>query len=139
MVSKRLLLAAAALAALALAGCSSTGPHSAFIPHADRAGLDPLLDAPLRTETVCKGAGLFTAGTKLAGFSFECPDLDVVATLNELRDAGWRVEKMHIGRQTIENDESERSARKRFLLSERLPHNTTIRRAPPNPCPRACY
>lgn len=85
MVSKRLLLAAAALAALALAGCSSTGPHSAFIPHADRAGLDPLLDAPLRTETVCKGAGLFTAGTKLAGFSFECPDLDVVATLNELR------------------------------------------------------
>lgn len=48
----------------------------------------------------------FTAGTKLGGFSFECPDLDVVATLNELRDAGWRVEKMHIGRQTIENDES---------------------------------
>ena len=46
------------------------------------------------------------AGTKLGGFSFECPDLDVVATLNELRDAGWRVEKMHIGRQTIENDES---------------------------------
>lgn len=43
MVSKRLLLAAAALAALALAGCSSTGLHSAFIPHADRAGLDPLL------------------------------------------------------------------------------------------------
>ena len=103
MVSKRLLLTTAALAALALAGCSSTGPHSAFTPHVDRAGLDPLLDAPLRTETVCKGAGLFT---KLGGFSFECPDLDVVATLNELRDAGWRVEKMHIGRQTIENDES---------------------------------
>ena len=94
MVSKRLLLTTAALAALALAGCSSTGPHSAFTPHVDRAGLDPLLDAPLRTETVCKGAGLFTAGTKLGGFSFE------------LRDAGWRVEKMHIGRQTIENDES---------------------------------
>ena len=106
MVSKRLLLTTAALAALALAGCSSTGPHSAFTPHVDRAGLDPLLDAPLRTETVCKGAGLFTAGTKLGGFSFECPDLDVVATLNELRDAGRRVEKMHIGRQTIENDES---------------------------------
>ena len=88
MVSKRLLLTTAALAALALAGCSSTGPHSAFTPHVDRAGLDPLLDAPLRTETVCKGAGLFTAGTKLGGFSFECPDLDVVATLNELRDAG---------------------------------------------------
>lgn len=105
MVSKRLLLAAAALAALALAGCSSTGPHSAFIPHADRAGLDPLLDAPLRTETVCKGAGLYRR-YQTCRFSFECPDLDVVATLNELRDAGWRVEKMHIGRQTIENDES---------------------------------
>ncbi|MFQ9391573.1 MAG: hypothetical protein ACLR2C_05730 [Parasutterella excrementihominis] len=59
MVSKRLLLTAAALAALALAGCSSTGPQSAFTPHVDRAGLDPLLDAPLRTETVCKGADFY--------------------------------------------------------------------------------
>lgn len=106
MVNKRFLLALTALAAMVLAGCSSTGPHSAFTPHADRAGLDPLLDAPLRTETVCKGQTLFSAGTKLGGFSFECPDLDVVATMNELRDAGWRVEKMRIGRQTIENDES---------------------------------
>ena len=106
MVSKRLLLTTAALAALALAGCSSTGPHSAFTPHVDRAGLDPLLDAPLRTEPVCQGAGLCPAGTKPGGGSCECPDLDVLATLNELRDAGWRVEKMHIGRQTIENDES---------------------------------
>ena len=98
MVSKRLLLTTAALAALALAGCSSTGPHSAFTPHVDRAGLDPLLDAPLRTETVCKGAGLFTAGTKLGGFSFD--------TLFPYTTLFRSVEKMHIGRQTIENDES---------------------------------
>lgn len=73
MVSKRLLLAAAALAALALAGCSSTGPHSAFIPHADRAGLDPLLDAPLRTETVCKGAGLLPPVPNLPVFPSNVP------------------------------------------------------------------
>lgn len=104
MADKRLIIAALVL--LTLAGCSSTGPHSAFTPHADRAGLDPLLDAPLSTQAVCKGTTLFTAGTKLGGFSFECPDLDVVATMNELKDAGWRVEKMHIGRHIIENDES---------------------------------
>lgn len=93
---------------LLLAACSTTGDsyRQAFIPHADRDGLDPLLDAPVRTQTECKGVELFSAGEKLAGFKFECPDLDVEATLNELRDAGWRIEKMNIGKQVIESNES---------------------------------
>lgn len=104
---KRLILIAAAISAALLAGCSGPTAHrGAFSAHADREGLDPLLDAPLRTQTVCTGQGLFSAGMKLGGYSFECPDLDVIATMNELRDAGWRVEKMHIGRQEIDNDES---------------------------------
>ena len=93
MVSKRLLLAAAALAALALAGCSSTGPHSAFIPHADRAGLDPLLDAPLRTETVLQRCRTFLPPVpNFAGFFLRMSRPGRrLRRLNELRDAGWRV------------------------------------------------
>lgn len=100
-----------ACALAGLVGCSSTATNQKqpFEPHTSRAGLDPLLDSPLRTQTVCKGTKLFTAGQKLGGFSFECSELDVTATLNELRDAGWRVERMDIGRQQIgygDNDES---------------------------------
>jgi hypothetical protein len=96
----------AALAAL-LAGCSTQHTvKQAFQPHVSRAELDPLLDAPLRMQTVCQGRELFSAGQKLGGFSFSCPDLDVVATLNELRDAGWRVEKMNIGKLESANDKT---------------------------------
>lgn len=104
---KRILLLTAALASAILAGCTSAPSHrSPFEAKADRDGLDPLIDAPLRTQAVCKGTGLFSAGMKLGGFSFECPDLDVVATMNELRDAGWRVETIRIGHQEVDSEES---------------------------------
>lgn len=105
---KKLLILLCALSALVLTACSTTEDSykHAFTPHVDRAGLDPLLDSPVRTQTECKGVELFSAGEKLAGFMFECPDLDVEATLNELRDAGWRIEKMNIGKQVIESHES---------------------------------
>lgn len=105
---KRVLWALTAIAVSILAGCSSPPAthRMPFEAHVDRAGLDPLIDAPLRMSTSCKGTTLFAAGNKLGGFSFECPDLDVIATLNELRDAGWRVEKMHIGKQVVNEEES---------------------------------
>ena len=94
---KRILLLTAALAAAILAGCTSAPSHrSPFEAKADRDGLDPLIDAPLRTQAVCKGTGLFSAGMKL----------DVVATMNELRDAGWRVETIRIGHQEVDSEES---------------------------------
>lgn len=106
-MARNFLLAVAALSCIFLTACSGTsGYRQAFIAHADRSGLDPLLDAPVRTQTACKGVELFSAGEKLGGFVFECPDLDVEATLNELRDAGWRIEKMSIGKQIVESNES---------------------------------
>jgi len=101
----KIILVVAAL--LTLAGCSS-GPtrKAAFEPSVSRSELDPLLDAPLRMQTQCKGVTLFSAGERLGGFSFECPDLDVIATMNELRDAGWRVEKMSIGRFEVTDTQS---------------------------------
>lgn len=107
-MNKILLFTCALASSLTLLGCASgEAQKQAFEPHISREGLDPLLDTPLRTQTVCKGVTLFTAGQKLGGFSFECPDLDVTATLNELRDAGWRVEKMHIGKLQIGYTDSE--------------------------------
>ncbi len=106
MVRKLLLLACAAAMAI-IAGCStSPGSRLPYTAHVDRSGLDPLLDAPIRMRTECKGKELFSAGEKLGGFSFECSELDVVATLNELRDAGWRVEKFYIGKQVVDETES---------------------------------
>ncbi|MCD8338807.1 MAG: hypothetical protein LUC43_01160, partial [Burkholderiales bacterium] len=55
----------------------------------------------LNPQPESRGRGLLSAGEKLGGFSFECSELDVTATLNELRDAGWRLEKVHIGRQQV--------------------------------------
>ncbi len=97
----------AAFIVLLLAGCSTqSNVRNGFQAHTERSELDPLIDAPLRMQTVCKGTTLFAPGASLAGFSFECSDLDVVATLNELRDAGWRVEKMSIGDTVISDDVS---------------------------------
>ena len=35
---------------------------------------------------------------------FNCPDLEISATLNELRDAGWRLESVHMGEEVRIND-----------------------------------
>ena len=33
----------------------------------------------------------------MSSVPFNCPDLDVSTTLNELRDAGWRLENVRLG------------------------------------------
>ena len=63
---------------LALTGCTN-GPS------------DPLLDAPLGNRTVC------TAVNPVQGS-------EISATLNELRDAGWRLESVHMGEEVRIND-----------------------------------
>ncbi len=105
---KKILWIASLALIVAMAGCSTrhTGINRGFTPHVSRSGLDPLLDAPLNMQTECRSKGLFSAGEKLGGFSFECSELDVTATLNELRDAGWRLEKMHIGKHQVNRNAS---------------------------------
>ena len=36
--------------------------------------------------------------------TFNCPDIGISATLNELRDAGWRLEEVKMGEEIKEND-----------------------------------
>ncbi len=105
---KRVLLIICAACAVIIAGCSTepTGPSRGFIPHVDRPGLEPLLNAKMQTQTRCSGQRLFSAGETLADFPFECSKLGVTATLNELRDAGWRVESIHVGNQQVKTSAS---------------------------------
>ena len=74
---------------LALTGCTN-GPS------------DPLLDAPLGNRTVCTVVNPVQGSDVLSVVPFNCPDLEISATLNELRDAGWRLESVHMGEEVGE-------------------------------------
>ena len=76
---------------LVLAGCTN-GPS------------DPLLDAPLGNRTVCTAVNPVQGRDVLSVVPFNCPDLEISATLNELRDAGWRLESVHMGEEVRIND-----------------------------------
>ena len=76
---------------LAFTGCTN-GPS------------DPLLDAPLGYRTVCSAVNPVQGSDVLSVVPFNCPDLEISATLNELRDAGWRLESVHMGEEVRIND-----------------------------------
>lgn len=104
-LSSRTMLAALA-AALFLAGCATQGPHgtssSSAAAGSDGASRDPLIDAPHRATMRCVSQEPVTVLRRVKEVSFACPDLDVSATIDEIRDAGWRVVSLDVG------DEEER-------------------------------
>ena len=61
---------------------------------------DPLIDAPNRALMTCTSEQTVTVLNRIGEISFACPDLGVSATLNDLRDAGWRLLKLDIGEDT---------------------------------------
>ncbi len=58
---------------------------------------DPLYDAALGERTVCQAVKPVEGNDLLSAVPFNCPDLNVSTTLNELRDAGWRLENVRLG------------------------------------------
>lgn len=78
------LLGLLGLSAALFTGCTS-GPS------------DPLFDAPLGERTVCTAVNPVQGNDTLSVVPFNCPDLDISTTLNELRDAGWRLETVNMG------------------------------------------
>lgn len=97
----------AALAALFLAaGCAVQGPHgpsdTSSTDASGGASRDPLIDAPHRATMRCVSQEPVTVLRRVKEVSFACPDLDVSATIDEIRDAGWRVVSLDVG------DEEER-------------------------------
>ena len=76
---------------LALAGCSNSPS-------------DPLFDAPLGQRTTCTAVNPVKGSDTLSVVPFNCPDLEISTTLNELRDAGWRLESVNMGEDVRIND-----------------------------------
>ncbi len=65
---------------------------------------DPLLDAPFGQRLSCHAIRPVQGNDVLSMVTFNCPDIGISATLNELRDAGWRLEEVKMGEEIKEND-----------------------------------
>lgn len=103
-LSPRSALAALA-AALFLAGCAVQAPQGSSESSSSAgsgSSRDPLIDAPHRATMRCVSQEPVTVLRRVKEVSFACPDIDVSATIDEIRDAGWRVVSLDVG------DEEER-------------------------------
>lgn len=112
----------AVLSAAVLSGCAATAQGdlsaaasssadqasdspapTALLRHRARSGpralsdlADPLLDAPYQTLVHCEAEDPLVSGEKLGSVRLICHSLRVSATLTEFRDAGWRIEDIHM-------------------------------------------
>lgn len=99
--------------ALILGGCASGGgyytgdtvggPGERDWRDTARQSRDPLLDAPYHAEMTCTTEAPVTVLRRMKEVPFACRDVGVSATVDELRDAGWRVVSLDIG-EDIESD-----------------------------------
>ena len=111
---KKLLWALAAAAFLAGCAVDNGGSFESDVlgqhaPQRERTdssggGRDPLIDAPMRATMKCTSTELVTVLRRVKEVTFSCPDIDVSATIDEIRDAGWRVVSLDIGNDS-ENEE----------------------------------
>ena len=58
---------------------------------------DPLLDSPVGHRISCQAVRPIQGKDSLSAIPFNCAELQISASLNELRDAGWRLESIDIG------------------------------------------
>lgn len=101
-------------AALLLAGCAASdpgyytgdavgGPVETGREESAPASHDPLIDAPHRAEMTCRSEVPITVLQRVKEVTFACADVGVSATIDEIRDAGWRMVSLDIG-EDIESD-----------------------------------
>lgn len=85
--------------ALFLGGCATQSSHSTASgePTHGNTARDPLIDAPHRATMRCVSEEPVTVLRRVKEVAFACPDLDVSATIDEIRDAGWRVVNLDVG------------------------------------------
>ena len=92
------------LASLTLSACSTmtntTGSGSStpkYQKESNQAGQDPLLDAPMRATMTCTSVEPVTVLHHFNDVLFAYPDIGVSVSVEDMRDAGWRVLSTDIG------------------------------------------
>ncbi len=89
-------------AALLLSACSSVDKKDSVADslEASRAArnVPALLEAPYKTTIVCHSTKSLSVNTPFKAILFNCADYSAQATIDELRDAGWRTEAVDIGK-----------------------------------------
>ncbi len=90
-------------AALLLSACSSVDKKDSVATdslEASRAArnIPALLEAPYKTTLVCHSTKSLSVNTPFKSILFNCADFSAQATIDELRDAGWRTEAVDIGK-----------------------------------------
>lgn len=114
-IFQRRLIGTAAALTMLLTGCAGPagtyvnddtigGPASAARPDSSRPARDPLLDAPYRAMMTCTSETPVTVLQRVKETTFACADAGVSATIDEIRDAGWRILSLDIG-EDVENSE----------------------------------
>lgn len=97
-------LCAAALAAALASGCavqnSIEGQAIETPSRPETTNLSALMEAPDRKQLTCSSMQPLSAQRALNEIVFSCPELQVQATLIEMRDAGWRLVSVDIGSET---------------------------------------
>lgn len=67
-------------------------------------GTDPLLDAPHRALITCESEKLVSVLQRFKEVPFACKKIGVSATIDEMRDAGWRLLSLDIGQETEQDN-----------------------------------
>ncbi len=96
--------AAALTAALLVSGCAVQNRIEGEVietpSRPQTKNLSALMEAPDRKQITCKSIQPLSAQRALNEMVFACSELDVQATLLEMKDAGWRLVSVDVGSET---------------------------------------
>lgn len=107
MLNRSFFLSLVCLLTLSLSGCGSVDNGAADAALAEKDPLEAsrearnlpaLLDAPNKSVLVCHSTQPLSVHTPFKSILFECTEPQAQATIDELRDAGWRMESADIGK-----------------------------------------
>ncbi len=99
-------LSAAAITVAALGGCASNAIEGVNLDElAPEASKSALYEAKERFTMECTSVAGLTAQTPLSDVVFTCWELEVTATLGEIRDAGWRLISLNVGAEERHEDD----------------------------------
>ncbi len=106
----RLLLISLSASAL-VTGCATTSEEKPVLTDATTSAsntdLAKLYEAPNRMRLSCTSSTPLSVNSPFESLPLTCPEINLTATVVEMYDAGWRIESVNVGRDTLENGVTE--------------------------------